>query len=93
MKNREATFTASISLARTVVCAAVEAVVMGNIAGCVKADTVRMILAHVRHTEATAGVTHVPRVTISVIITLAGVVTQVTDGGGVLTVEAAIVTS
>ena len=38
-------------------------------------------------------VTEVLSVTVSVIITLAGVVTQVTDGGGVLTVETAIVTS
>ena len=38
-------------------------------------------------------VTEVLCVTITVIITLAGVVTQVTDGGGVLTVEAAVVTS
>ena len=38
-------------------------------------------------------VTEILSVTISIIITLAGVVTQVTDGGGVLAVEAAIVTS
>ena len=74
-------------MARTVICAAVEAVVMVHIAGCIKADTVRMILTHVRHTEATAGVALVPGVTVSVIITLAGVVTQVTHGGRVLTVE------
>ena len=74
-------------MARTVICAAVEAVVMGNIAGSVKADTVRMILTHVRHTETTAGVTLVSGVTVSVVITLAGVVTQVTHRGRVLTVE------
>ena len=60
---------------------------MGNIAGGVISLTVRMILTHIRHTETTAGVTHVPGVTVSIIITLACVVTQVTHGGGVLTVE------
>ena len=74
-------------MARTVVCAAVEAVVMGNIAGGIISLTVRMILTHIGHTETTAGVTHVPGVTVSIIITLACVVTQVTHGGRVLTVE------
>ena len=87
MKREANTFTASISLARTVVCAAVEAVVMGNIAGGVISLTVRMIITHIGHTETTAGVTHVPGVSIRVLLTLACVVTQVTHGGGVLTVE------
>ena len=42
---------------------------------------------------ASLSVTEVLRVTIRVIITLAGMVTQVADGGGVLTVQTAIVTS
>ena len=74
-------------MARTVLCAAVEAVVMGHITGGVKASTVRMILTHIRYTETTACVTLIPGVTVIIIITLAGVVTQVTHGGGVLTVE------
>ena len=74
-------------MGRTVVCAAVEAVVMGNIAGGIISLTFRMIFTHIGHAETTAGVTHVPGVTVSIIITLACVVTQVTHGGGVLTVE------
>ena len=46
-----------------------------------------------RLTLARLSVTEILSVTVTVIITLAGVVSQVTDGGGVLTVEAAIVTS
>ena len=42
---------------------------------------------------ASFSVTEVLSVTISIIITLAGVVSKVTDGGRVLTVEAAIMTS
>ena len=38
-------------------------------------------------------VTEILSVTVSIIITLAGVVSQVTDRGGVLTVEATIMTS
>ena len=60
---------------------------MGDITGGVKSSAVRMILTHIRYTETTAGVTLIPGVTVIVIITLAGVVTQVTHGGGVLTVE------
>ena len=66
---------------------------MGHITGGIKSNTVRMILTHIRYTEATACVTLIPGVTVSIIITLAGVVTQVTDRGGVLTVEATIVAS
>mgnify|MGYP001344427499 CR=1 FL=1 len=77
-----------------VILAAVEAVVMG----CVT-DLVISLAFHISNTDrerltlSRLSVTEVLSVTITVIITLAGVVTQVTDGGGVLTVEAAIVTS
>ena len=58
---------------------------MGNIAGLFKPGTVRMILANVDNTEAV--LTLVLGITVRVHLTLASVVSQVTNGGGVFTVE------
>ena len=58
---------------------------MGDIADLVKSVTVRMILTHVHNTEPSLAL--VPGVTVRVHFTLAGVVSQVTDGSGVLAVE------
>ena len=82
---REATFTASICVARTVTATTVEAVIMVSIAGLVKPGTVRMILANVNNTEAV--LTLVPRFTVIIIVTLAGMVSQVTNGGRIHAVE------
>jgi len=78
-------FAASICVARTVTAATVEAVIMVSIAGLIKPGTVRMVLANVNNTDAVF--TLVPGIAIRVHLTLASVVSQVTDGGGVFTVE------
>ena len=84
-RGKATTFTAPICVARAVISAAVEAVVMGDIADLVIPVTVRMIFTHVRNTEPSLAL--VTSVTVRVHFTLAGVVSQVTDGGGVLTVK------
>ena len=83
----EATFATSVCGGGAVIRSTVEAVVMIDVADRVKSSAVRMILADVRNTEPGAGVTLVPRVTVRVQLTLAGVVSQVTHGGGILTVK------
>ena len=91
--NFKITWTAAI-LGFAVISTAVEAVVIVRVT-----DHVISLAFHIidTHGEGLAFsrlcVTEILGVTITVIITLAGVVSQVTDGGGVLTVEAAIVTS
>jgi len=79
------TFTASVCVAGTVTYAAIEAVIMVSIAGLIKTGTVRMILANVNNTE--AGLALIPVRAVSVISTLASVVSQVTNGGGIFTIE------
>jgi len=79
------TFTASICVAGAVTWATVEAVIMVDIAGCVKPGTVRMILANVNNTKAVLAL--IPGIAVRVHLTLAGMVSQVTNGGGVLAVE------
>ena len=61
---------------------------MGDIADLVISVTVGMILTHVHNTE--PGLTLVFRVTVGVHFTLAGVISQVTDGSGVLAVKSII---
>ena len=91
--NFKYTWTAAI-LGIAVISAAVEAVVIV----CVT-DHVISLAFHIIDTNgeelafSSFSVTEVLSVTISIIITLAGMVSEVTDRGGVLTVEAAIVTS
>ena len=58
---------------------------MVSIAGLVKPSTVRMIFTNVHNTEAV--LTFVPGFAVIIIVTLASVVSQVTDWGGVFTVE------
>ena len=85
---------AAAILCITVISAAVEAVVIVCVTDLVISLTFHISNTHgERLTFASLSVTEVLSVTISVIITLAGVVSKVTDGGGVLAVEAAIVTS
>ena len=69
----------------TVVSATVEAVVMSRVTHLVISVTVRRHVTHIHNTEAV--VTDLPGLAVRVHQTLAGVVSQVTDGGGVLTVE------
>ena len=61
---------------------------MFHIADGVMARTVGMVLTHVGDTQ--LGLTPVPRMAVSVLITLAGVVTGVTHGGGVLAVQISV---
>ena len=87
------TWTAAIN-GIAIILATVEAVVMGSIADLVISLTFHISNTHgERLTLSRLRVTEVLSVTVSVIIALAGVVSQVTYGGGVLTVQAAIVTS
>ena len=58
---------------------------MVGIAGLIKSGAVRMILANVNNTEAV--LTFVPSLAVIIIVTLASVVSQVTNGGGVFAVE------
>ena len=91
--NFKYTWTASI-LGIAVISATVEAVVIGSVTNQVISLALNIIdtdgeeLAFAR-----LCVTEVLCVTIRVVITFAGVVSQVTDGGRVLTVEATVVTS
>ena len=77
-----------------VILAAVETVVVGSIT-----DQVISLAFHISNTDrerltlSSLSVTEILSVTVTIIITLAVVVSQVTDGGGVLTVQTAIVTS
>merc|ERR1711884_919025 len=78
----------------TVIFSAVEAVVIVSITDLIISLTLNIPNTHgERLTFSRLSVTEVLSMTISIIITLAGVVTQVTDRGGVLTVEATVVTS
>ena len=89
----EYTWAATI-LGIAVISAAVEAVVIVCVTDLVISLTFNIINTdREKFTFASFSVTEVLSVTISVIITLAGVVSEVTDRGGVLTVEAAIMTS
>ena len=81
----EVTFTASICVAGTVTATTVEAVIMVSIAGLVKPSTIWMILTDINDTL--SSLTFIPSIAVSVISTLAGMVSQVTDWGGVLAVE------
>ena len=77
-----------------VILATVEAVVIVSITNLVISLALHISNTHgERLAFSRLSVTEVLSVTITVIITLAGMVTQVTDRGGVFTVEAAIVTS
>ena len=58
---------------------------MVGIAGLIKSGAVRMILANVNNTEAI--LTFISSLTVRVLLTLASVVSQVTNGGGVFAVE------
>jgi len=79
------TFTASICVARTVTYATIEAVIMGDIAGLIKPSTVRVIFANVDNTDSSLAL--IPVCAVSVISTLASMVSQVTNGGGIFAVE------
>ena len=78
----------------TVISAAVETVVMVSIT-----DDVIALALHILDTHgeglalASVRVTEILSFAVSVIVTLAGVVSEVTDGGGVLAVETTVVTS
>ena len=77
-----------------VILATVEAVVMGRVTNLIISLTFHIIDTHgERLAFSRLSVTEVLSVTVTVIITLAGVVSQVTDGGRVLTVGATVVTS
>ena len=84
----EVTFTTSICVAGTVTATTVEAVIMVSIAGLVKPSTIWMILTDINDTL--SSLTFIPSIAVSVISTLASVVSQVTDWGGVLAVEVSI---
>ena len=91
--NFKFTWTAAI-LGFTVISAAVETVVIVCITDHVISLTFHIIDTHGEGLAfSRLSVTEVLSVTVTVIITFAGVVSQVTDGGRVLTVEAAVVTS
>ena len=62
-----------------------EAVIMVLIADCIRIRTVTVLQTDIGHTEAT--VTLLPGLAVCVLQTLAPVVSQVTDGGGVSAVR------
>ena len=77
---------------RAVILSTVEAIVMLIIADLVKPITLCVCQTNIELTDSII-VTEVFWMTVTVIITLAGVVSQITDRGRVLTVEATVMTS
>jgi len=78
-------WTAAIRIGRTIILSTVEAVVILSIANLVKPITFCVCQANCNLTYATS-ITEVFWMTVTVIITLAGVVSKITDRGRVLTV-------
>ena len=91
-RNGVITWTAAICIGRTIILSTVEAVVILSIANLVKPITFCVCQANCNLTYAT-GITEVFWMTVTVIITLAGVVSQVTDRSRVLTVQSTVMTS
>merc|ERR1712223_1406976 len=87
-----ASWTATICIGRTIILSTVEAVVILSIANLVKSITLCVCQAHIELTDS-INVTEVFSMAVTVIITLAGMVSQVTDRSRVLTVEATVMTS
>jgi len=80
-----ASWTAAICIGRTIILSTIEAVVILSIANLVKPITFCVCQANCNLTYATS-ITEVFWMTVTVIITLAGVVSKITDRGRVLTV-------
>merc|ERR1712223_1637862 len=87
-----ASWTAAICIGRTIILSTVEAVVILSIANLVKPITFCVCQANCNLTYSTS-ITEVFWMAVTVIITLAGVVSKITDWGRVLTVEATVMTS
>ena len=86
------TWATTISVMRAVILSTVEAVVMLSIADLVKSITFCICQAHIELTDSII-VTEVLCMAVTIIITLAGVVSQVTDRSRVLTIQSTVMAS